>query len=289
MADIELKGLKGLRDLESLVSDSKSKQRTTQNLQCVAIELLHSGRYQPRNAFPDEQLLELAASVKSQGIIQPLIVRQVQLGQYEIIAGERRWRAAKIAELKEVPVIVRNICDNTALAFALIENIQRENLNPIDEALGFARLRDEFMMSHTDIAEIVGRSRVAVTNILRLLSLDETVKDWLKAGKLEMGHARALLALTEHQQINLARKIIDNRLSVREAEGLVGLIRSPNKQKLKRTTEHKNGVEYWVNALTRKFSRKVDVRLNGKGTGKVIIHIDSLDEIDWLIEHVKIQ
>lgn len=289
MADLELKGFKGLRDLESLISVSKSDKSISQNLEYLAIDLLQPGKYQPRKEFTDASLLELADSIKAQGIIQPLIVRPVETNRYEIIAGERRWRAAKKAELTEVPVIIRNVEDNTALAFALIENIQREDLNPIEEAHAFSRLRDEFSMSHAAIAETVGRSRVAVTNILRLLLLEETVKAWLQAGKLDMGHARALLTLEPDQQLLLARKIIENGLTVRDAEKLVGQIQSPKKAGRGRVDGSGYDTDRWIKALSEKFSSKVDVKLNSNGVGKIVIHIDSPDEIDWLIDHIKVE
>lgn len=288
MANLELKGFKGLRDLESLISVSKQDKTISQNLEYLAIDLLQSGKYQPRKEFADESLLELADSIKAQGIIQPLIVRQIETNRYEIIAGERRWRAAKKAELTEVPAIIRNVEDNTALAFALIENIQREDLNPIEKAYALSQLRDEFSMSHAAIAETVGQSRVAVTNILRLLSLEETVKILLQSGKLDMGHARALLTLEPEQQLMLAQKIIEKGLTVRDAEKLVGNIRSPKKASREEVGGYHYDTSPWVNELSKKISSKVDIKLNAKGTGKIIIQVNSPDEIDWLIDHIKI-
>ncbi|PNT87809.1 ParB/RepB/Spo0J family partition protein [Coxiella burnetii] len=282
MADIELKGLKGLRDLKSLANASKTNDLVAQNLYFLSIDLLQTGKYQPRKGWIKESLQELVNSIKSQGIIQPLIVRQIQTNRYEIIAGERRWRAAKEAGLKKVPAIIRNVDDTTALAFALIENIQRENLNPIDEALAFSRLRDEFSMSHAAISETVGRSRTAVTNILRLLSLDDSVKVLLQTDKLEMGHARALLTLPKDQQILFAQKIIDKNLTVREAEKLVQFAKTPKETK---PAPYADEVQGWVNQLSRSLSSKIAININEKGEGKVIIHFTSPEEVDWLVEH----
>lgn len=289
MPDLELKGFRGLRDLESLISVSRPDKIINQNLQYLSIDFLQSGKYQPRKKFTDESLTELADSIKAQGIIQPLIVRQVETHQYEIIAGERRWRAAKKAELKEVPVIIRNVEDNVALAFALIENIQREDLNPIEEAQAFSRLRDDFSMSHAAIAETVGRSRVAVTNILRLLSLEETVKSWLQAGQLEMGHARALLGLTNQSQIEAAKLVIGKSLSVRETEQLVQRINNPSeKQIIKLDSEFEKKATEWKKHLAKQLSSKVNMHFGPNGKGRVVIHFESIEEADWLMDNMKV-
>ena len=187
MSNLELKGLKFLRALDNSFQDGESIP--SESITHLAVELLNSGKYQPRKQFDESILDELANSIKVQGIIQPLIVRKIAEECYEIIAGERRWRAAKKAGLTYVPVIIRNIDDNVALAFSLIENIQRENLNPIEEALALNRFREEFDMTHEDIAQMIGRSRVSVTNTLRLLSLDSRVIEMLNEGKIDMGHA----------------------------------------------------------------------------------------------------
>jgi len=279
MADIELKGLQGLRDLQTTVSEKSTKQGGDVYRK-LSTEILYPGKYQPRKNLSAEQLADLADSIKSQGIIQPLIVRKVQPDKYEIIAGERRWRAAKQANVNEVPVIIRDIDDNTALAFALIENIQRENLNPIEEAMAFAKFRDEFSMSHADIANTVGRSRATITNTLRLLSLNETTKELLAEGKLEMGHARALLTLSAEQQVIIANKIIEKNLTVRDTENL---IKFQKQSKIEKQVYFADVVENWVERLTKSLSSKVSVRINQKGEGKVTINFGSADEMEWLV------
>lgn len=284
MASFELKGLKGLRDLESLISESKSDNFHEQKINFLAVELLQPGEYQPRSNFDEDSLTELSESIKAQGIIQPLIARKVKSGKYEIIAGERRWRAAKQANLKEVPVIIRNVDDNTTLAFALIENIQRQNLNPIEESVALAQLRDQFSMSHSKIAETVGRSRATVTNMLRLLTLDDSVKQFLKEGKLEMGHARALLSLDLDQQVVLAHKIIKKDLTVRDAENLSSELKMKEKTIRKEVpTTSKYDTTEWVNSLTEKLSSRVDIKLNMKGSGKIVIYVDSLEDVDKVV------
>jgi len=284
MSRLELKGLKGLHSLDKLLHDSK-EGLPRQNLTNLSVDALTPGKYQPRTDFDEASLAELATSIKADGIIQPLIVRSLQAGRYEIIAGERRWRAAKLAGLQEVPAIIRTVSDETALAFALIENIQRENLNPIDEAVSLVRLKDEFAMTHEDIATRVGRSRSAVTNLMRLLSLHDEVKELLRMRKIEMGHARALLALPEDQQIVLAQKIVENELSVREAEKLVQKTKTSQQTHSERPSHVSNELlSTWMRTLSDQLSTKVKINFNGKGEGRVVIHVDSPQEVEWLIE-----
>jgi ParB family transcriptional regulator, chromosome partitioning protein len=284
MSSLELKGLKGLHSLDKLLHDSK-EGLPKQNLTTLSVDALTPGKYQPRTDFDEASLAELAASIKVDGIIQPLIVRSLHAGRYEIIAGERRWRAAKLAELQEVPAIIRTVSDETALAFALIENIQRENLNPIDEAVSLVRLKDEFAMTHEDIATRVGRSRSAVTNLMRLLSLHDEVKELLRTRKIEMGHARSLLTLPEDQQIILAQKIVENELSVREAEKLVQKTKSSHQNHSKGPSYVSNEIlSTWMKTLSEQLSTKVKINFNGKGEGRVVIHVDSPQEVEWLIE-----
>lgn len=290
MSSVELRGLKGLQglDLDGLLHDSK-KQIPTHQISNLPLDVLTSGKYQPRTEINDESLFDLAASIKAQGIIQPLIVRNISAGQYEIIAGERRWRAAKIAGLLDVPAIIRNVTDETALAFALIENIQRESLNPIDEAASLVRLKDEFSMTHEEIAERVGRSRSAVTNLMRLLSLHQDVQGWLRINKIEMGHARALLSLDLQMQLKVAQRVIEKGMSVRDIEKVVqSIIKSPH-----RTQEFMPGkfdvkISDWTRALSKKLSSNVKIHLNAKGEGKITINVQSPEEIEWLIEAIKI-
>ena len=213
--------LKGLgRGLDALLSGDA--ERTDDALTEVSVGLLKPGRFQPRTRMDPQSIAELADSIKAQGLIQPILVRPVENGKYEIIAGERRWRASQLAGLTQVPVVIRAVPDKSALAMALIENIQREDLNPLEEATGIQRLVDEFDMTHDAAAQAVGRSRSAVTNLLRLLNLSKAVQDLLMQGKIEMGHARALLAVNGARQAELAHQIISRGMSVREAEQLVG-------------------------------------------------------------------
>ncbi len=286
MSGVELKGLKGLLGLDSLIQDSKDDSQK-QTISRLSVDILSSGKYQPRTEIDDQSILELAASIKSQGIIQPLIVRNIDKDQFEIIAGERRWRAAIIAGLQYVPAIVRNVTDETALAFALIENIQRQALNPIDEAFALIRLKEEFSMTHEQIAERVGRSRSAVTNLIRLLTLQEEVRDLLKVGKIEMGHARALLALDTNLQLMAAETIILKRMSVRETEKMVHKIKSaPTINPCPKDNPLDEKVHGWINELTQRLSSNVKIHLNSKGEGKIIIQVNSPDEIEWLIEKI---
>ena len=211
---------KGLgRGLDALLSGGNSEKDEV--MRDLNVTLLRPGKYQPRTHMDEASLNDLAASIKAQGVMQPILVRQIADSNFEIIAGERRWRAAQLAGLSHVPVLVRSVPDNAALAMALIENIQRENLNPLEEAVGIQRLIDEFKMTHHVAAEAVGRSRSAASNLLRLLKLPKAVQDMLMENKLDMGHARALLPLESAQQILLANKITLEQLSVREAEKLV--------------------------------------------------------------------
>jgi len=286
VSSVELKGFKGLRSLDSLVKESQIVKPSVDQISELKVESLIVGEYQPRKHMDDVFLNELADSIRVQGIIQPLIVRKVhQQDQYEIIAGERRWCAAKIVGLEYVPAIIKDIEDNIALAFALIENIQRENLTPLEEAMAFARFRDEFFMTHDQIAHRVGRSRVSVTNTLRLLSLSEDVRKLLEDGRLSRGHALVILGLEPDQQTVIAEEVVAKQLNVRDAEKLVQFIKAGRKEK-NITTYHEKA-NYWAESLSAKFSKKVMVKLNAKGRGKVVFYVDSLDDVDWLINNLE--
>lgn len=252
----------------------------------LPLEQLQAGKYQPRGNIDPASIETLAASIKAQGIIQPLIVRNLAADCYEIIAGERRWHAAKIAGLLEVPVVIHEVADETALAFALIENIQREDLNPIDQALALMRLKDEFLMTHEKIAEIVGRSRSAVTNLMRLLTLDTEIKLLLQHGKLEMGHARALLTLNEEQQRVVAHQIVEHHLSVREAENLIRNIKVVPAPRELLDPALSQATKQWSEILSEKLSSPVKIQLNSKGEGRVIIQVRSPEAVQWLIDHL---
>ncbi len=283
VSNLELKGLRLLRNLETSISDSNVVNKVNTDISHLALEFLTPGKYQPRKHIDDTTLNELADSIKVQGIIQPLIVRKVEFSKYEIIAGERRWRAATIAGLTHVPAIVRDIEDNVALAFSLIENIQRENLNPVEEAVAFSKFRDEFSMTHDEIAHMLGRSRVSVTNTLRLLSLEARVMKMLEDSKIDMGHARALLTLEPEQQYRVALMIIEKQLNVRLTEELANSFKSQNNQSKDIKTNYHEKCFDWTRELTNKFSTKVSVKLNPQGKGKITIHVNSIDEIERLI------
>ncbi len=279
---------------DNLVSDHEAVNRSdAQNAQqhsekypdTLPIEQLQRGQYQPRREIKQETLEELAESIRAQGIIQPIVVRPISDSQYEIIAGERRWRAAQLAQLQQVPVIVREVSDRDAMAFALIENIQREDLNPIDEALALQRLVQEFGLTQQAAAEAVGRSRVAVTNLLRLLNLHEKVRAMVEQGQLEMGHARTLLALEGGQQLEAAEQVVHSGLSVRETEKLVQRLLNPVQEKPARIVDP--DVEALQNRLSEQLGAAVTIRQGAKGKGKITIQYNSLDELDGILAHVQ--
>tara|TARA_B100000029_G_C17326957_1_gene870274 strand:+ start:48 stop:773 length:726 start_codon:yes stop_codon:yes gene_type:complete len=239
----------------------------------------------------DEAALEeLAASISSQGIVQPLLVRETAGGGYELIAGERRWRAAQLAGLTEVPAVVRRVPDEAALAVGLIENIQRENLNPIEEAAGIRRLLDEFGLTHQQAAEAVGRSRVAVSNLLRLLKLDPSVREHLESGHIEAGHARALLGLVRDQQVVAAQAVMQRRLSVRQTEELVRRMLDPSEttssKKPKRKTGQSRDIQRLEEALSEKLAAPVHLESRDGKSGRLVIEYNSLDELDGIIERL---
>jgi ParB family chromosome partitioning protein len=250
--------------------------------QTLPIELLQRGKYQPRKDMNPEKLQDLANSIAMQGIVQPIVVRHISPEQYEIVAGERRWRAAQLAGLHDVPVIVKEMDDRTAMAIALIENIQREDLNVLEEAEALQRLLTEFEMTHQQVAEAVGKSRTTVTNLLRLLELAPDVKKMLVNKQLEMGHARALLPLTSEQQIEAARKITNEGMSVRLAEKLVKDIQNPPKVVTKNTAIDSDVLSL-QNDLSAKFGAKVQIESKENGKGKLIIHYSTFDELEGIL------
>ena len=273
------------RGLEALLGASRSATISVQsdNVRLIAIEKLHSGPYQPRIDMDEESMNELADSIRAHGIIQPIIARESTTRDgYEIISGERRWRAAQRVSIHEVPVIVRAIPDKAAMAMALIENIQREDLNPVEEANLLKRLADEFMMSHSDIAENVGKSRATITNLLRLLTLTEPVLEMLKSRQLEAGHAKVLLALKGTDQISAAKLVVKNSLNVRRTEALVkGWNSESGNKKTSKTAADAN-----ITRLELELSERVEAKVaihdrNGKGFVK--INYQSLDELDGIL------
>jgi ParB family chromosome partitioning protein len=276
--------LKGLgRGLDALLAGDPVDDR----LQTLSVKDIRPGKYQPRSHMDPVALQELADSIRAQGIIQPVVVREVDLGKYELIAGERRWRAAQLADLTEIPAVVRQVPDEAALAMALIENIQRQELDPIEEAVGLQRLIDEFGLTHEATAQAVGRSRSAVSNLLRLLQLPEPVQAMLHQGVLEMGHARALLPLPVIDQVELAQKVAEKGLSVRDVERLVQRAQEGAASAVRHARPQDPDVARLAESLSERIGAKVAIRHGAKGAGKITIEYGSLDELDSFIEKLQ--
>jgi len=268
------------RGLDALLGAGDEAPRDS--LATLPVGRIRPGRYQPRTRMGQEALAELAASIKTQGLMQPVLVRPVDRDRYELIAGERRWRAAQMAGLQEIPALVREVPDESALAMSLIENIQRESLNPMEEAAGLQRLVDEFRMTHEQAADAVGRSRTATTNLLRLLRLTKPVQAMVMEGVLEMGHARAVLALEGARQIEAANRIAARGLSVREAEALVAkMLRG---QGARRPQRADRDLERLEEEVSERLGTTVEIRARRKGGGKLIVHYSSLDHLDQLLK-----
>ena len=273
-----------LGSIKQVTQDVKSPQLAQDELQHIELNQLQRGAYQPRREIANEQVAELADSIKRHGIMQPIVVRR--LGEhatvpFEIIAGERRWRAAQLAGLTHIPALVRDIPDELAIALALIENIQREDLNPMEQAIALQRFHDEFGMSHQEIADTVGKARATVSNLLRLMSLHDDVKTMLDHGDLDMGHARALLALKNKDQVSVAKLVVEKALSVRQTEQHIRDILNPV------TIRNKPVVTTDIEQLTRRLSERlgaaVEINHNSKGKGKMVIRYHSLDELDGIL------
>ncbi|MCC4833971.1 MULTISPECIES: ParB/RepB/Spo0J family partition protein [Shewanella] len=287
------------KGLDALLSNSNAASRKTEQTQTEAkvtqspqedgllmldLDLLQSGKYQPRKDMSPEALEELAESIKSQGVIQPIVVRKVDAEKYEIIAGERRWRASQIAQLDKVPCIVKQVPDESAVAIALIENIQREDLNAMEEAIALQRLLEEFELTHQQTADAVGKSRASVSNLLRLNSLNEPVKRLLEYGDIDMGHARALLAIEGEEQTNLARLVASKEMTVRETERLVNKALNPAKEAEKPTKDH--DVTRLEQQLIEKLGAKVAINHGTKGKGKIVINYQDLAELDGILSKI---
>ncbi|OOY49293.1 chromosome partitioning protein ParB [Solemya velum gill symbiont] len=274
-------------------TDSSDQQESTaavtgDSISQLGVDLVQRGRYQPRCNFDKEKLQELADSISEQGIVQPIVVRPIGEGKYEIIAGERRWRAAQLAGLSEVPVVVRDVDDKSAMAMALIENIQRDDLNPLEEADALQRLISEFGLTHQQIAQAVGKSRTAVTNYIRLLDLESEVKRMVDEKKLEMGHARAILGLKNGQQVEAANKVVRQGLSVRETERLVRRMQGEDESRpAKPEPVADPNILTLERDLTEKLGASVKVKSGPKGKGKLEISYNSLDELEGIIEHIQ--
>lgn len=285
------------RGLDALLGNPAGKEeesateagQSADSLTSLPIDLIRRGRYQPRRDFNPESLQELADSIAAQGVVQPIVVRPVDGNQYEIIAGERRWRASQQAGLSEIPVVIRDVNDQAAMAMGLIENIQRDDLNPLEEAGALHRLLNEFELTHQEIARAVGKSRTTVTNLLRLLELNADVKAMIEDGRIEMGHARALLGLKDGLQSEAARQVSLQGLSVRETEKLVRRLQgeSEGAAKAKQPVREDPNIRSLETSLTERLGARVKLQQGNGGKGKLVISYNSLDELDGILEHIQ--
>lgn len=270
----------------SLKPTTVSPAASQDNLILLAIEMISPGSMQPRRHFAPQALEELAASIKAQGVIQPIVVRMTATaGRYEIIAGERRWRAAQLAGLTEIPAIVKKVSDDTAIAMALIENIQRADLNPLEEALALQRLIDEFSMTHEQVGTAVGKSRASISNLLRLLSLPPEIKMLIDQGELNMGHARAILTLPVNLQLFVTQKIVTQQLSVRDTEKIVQQLQAETKSPVIKSKLSPD-IEHLQKNLSDKLGAVVAIKHNSRGRGKLVINYNNLDELDGILQHL---
>jgi len=275
------------RNLSSMLSQTTLRQVQNNNrdeLRHLPLDVITPGRYQPRSVFDEDKLGELADSIRAQGIVQPVVVRPIADDQYELIAGERRWRAAQIAEIDTIPAVVRDVPDEVSVAMALIENIQREDLNPLEEAAALRRLIDDFQMTHQEAADAVGRSRAAVSNLLRLLELMQEVKDLIDLRQIEMGHARALLSLDDELQVQAAREVVHKRLSVRETESLVRRLQQSKKKIGSRRIDP--DILRLQNRLGETLGARVRIQHQASGKGKLIIAYNDSDEFEGILERL---
>ncbi len=280
------------RGLDALLATSQAGKSTgselpekQSELQKIPVEFLQPGKYQPRKDMSSEALEDLASSIRSQGIIQPIVVRHISEDKYEIIAGERRWRAAQIAQLDVIPCLIKDVPDESAVAIALIENIQREDLNAMEEAQALDRLMIEFELTHQEVATAVGKPRTTVTNLLRLNNLNDDVKLLLEHGDIEMGHARALLALEGDAQNEAAQTVSGKGLTVRDTENLVRRLLEPAKEKV--TDKEDADVQRLQTELSENLGAPVSIAHNAKGKGKLVINFSSLDQLDGILGHIK--
>jgi len=287
------------RGLDALLggspTDKSEAEETPSNavaaVQHLGVDLIERGRYQPRRNFDPDKLQELADSIAAQGVVQPIVVRPIDNSKYEIIAGERRWRAAQLAGLQDIPVVVREVDDKTAMAVALIENIQRDDLNPLEEASALQRLLGEFGLTHQEVAQAVGKSRTTVTNLLRLLDLNDDVKALVEKGSLEMGHARALLGLKGSVQSEAARKVQQQGLSVRETERLVRRLQGADGEgpatRSATPVPPDPNVRRLEQDLAEKLGARVNIKQGARGSGQLVIAYNSLDELDGILDHIR--
>ena len=284
---------KGLgKGLDALLSSTRVANPNTEehssekeHLRELPIELLQPGKYQPRKDMSPDALEELSQSIQAQGVIQPIVVRPISIDRYEIIAGERRWRAAQMAQLNVVPCIIKDVVDEAAVAIALIENIQREDLNAMEEAQALDRLMLEFSLTHAEVAQAVGKSRTTVTNLLRLNTLEDDVKRLLEYGDIEMGHARALLALSGQAQITAAQHVAGKGLSVRETENYIRKLNTPKAPK--KDQQPDPDVQRLQTKLSETLGASVKIAHNAKGKGKLVIDFNDLNQLDGILKHIK--
>jgi ParB family chromosome partitioning protein len=277
------------RGLDALLADVSQEEQPNldDSLQNFPLDMMQPGKYQPRVDMSQESLEELADSIRAQGLVQPIVIRPIEDGKYEIIAGERRWRACRMAGLEEVPVLIRDVSDRSAIAMALIENIQRENLNPMEEANALFRLREEFEMTHQQAAEAVGKSRAAVTNLLRLRNLNQEVKKLVENCDLEMGHARALLALEGELQTDTASQIVEKGLSVRETEQLIRRLLNPKKSQQKQSETELDEINQIEASIKQKLDSACSIKHSASGKGRLVINYKNVDELKKLIKRIK--
>ncbi|MBT4520587.1 MAG: ParB/RepB/Spo0J family partition protein [Halieaceae bacterium] len=284
--DALLGASKTLETVESTPIPPSTDHETHSGYKELPVDLIQRGKYQPRMDMDPESLQELSDSIKAQGVMQPIVVRPISDKKYEIIAGERRWRASQLAGLDVIPVVIKEVSDKAAIAMSLIENIQREDLNPIEEAIALQRLQQEFELTQQEVAVAVGKSRSTVANILRLMSLQHDVRMLLEHGDLEMGHARALLALPDIKQLQAAKDVVGKGLSVRQTEAMVRSILAGKGQtpKVKQTDPNIRRLE---EELSQKIGAKIQIQHTAKGRGKLLVNYNSLDELDGILSHIK--
>ena len=277
------------RNFSSMLSQTTLKKVAERDnrdeLKHLPLDVIQPGRYQPRSVFNQEKLEELSDSIRAQGVVQPIVVRPIGDGVYELIAGERRWRAAQLAAIDTIPAVIRDVPDEVTVAMSLIENIQREDLNPLEEATALRRLIDEFAMTHQEAADAVGRSRAAVSNLLRLLELVQEVKDMVDVRALEMGHARALLSLSDNLQLQAAREVVLRKLSVRETEALVRRLQKPGKKTGRRLDPDILSLQ---NQIGESLGARVQIRHLASGKGKLVINYNNADEFEGILERLKL-
>jgi ParB family chromosome partitioning protein len=278
---------KGLDALFGAVEETGTDSSQRSETRRLPIESIRQSRFQPRTRMDEASLRDLAASIQRQGVVQPIVVRETVTGHYELIAGERRWRATKMAGLADIPAVVRQVSDDVALALGLIENIQRENLSPVDEAMGLRRLLDEFGMTHQQAADSIGRSRAAVSNLLRILNLDPVVREHIEEERIEMGHGRALLALPREAQRGAAEAVMHRRLSVRQTEQLVRHLLAGVRKKKPRPSSNNADIQRLENELSERLGARIHIEHRGQKGGRLVIDYHSLDELDGLIDRLR--